>query len=154
MELSTYFPWTMTLSTQTLPMQIQTTNTFQTPTQPLQYHRVSSPTPPTSSPNAKPHLLQLLKGKHGFSSLEYKKQILCETCMVIIPTYQYEVHIEGQQHHKKLQQKRRPNRRITKVCDLCGWRTRERDYATSYEMHLTCTKHLRMLNWLKALEKG
>ena len=115
---------------------------------------IPSPTPPTFGPNAKPHLIQLLKDKNGYSSLQYKNQILCETCMKIIPTYQHQLHINGQQHQKKLQQKLRPNPEITKVCDVCGWQTRARDYCASYEKHLTCRKHVRMVNWLKALSKA
>ena len=108
---------------------------------------IPSPTPPTLSSNAKPHLLKLLKGPKGFSSLDYTKQILCETCMVIIPTHQWELHVQGKQHHRKLRQQQHRSRdlRITKVCELCGWQPNEKDYNASYEKHFTLRKHLRML---------
>ena len=103
---------------------------------------IPTPVPATFSSNAKPHLLQLLKGNHGYSSLDYTKQIVCETYMVIIPTYQWELHVQGKQHHRKLQQQQhpRPNQGITKVCDLCGWRTKVKNYLCSYEKHFRCKK--------------
>ena len=122
---------------------------------PIPLSLIPPPTPPTFSYDAKPHLLDLLEGPKGFSSLQYKKQVLCEVCMVVIPTFQWEPHILGKRHRKKLRRQNHPppNLKITKECQVCGWKTNEKDFKDTYIKHFTFKKHVRMLSWLKAFEK-
>jgi len=112
----------------------------------------ATPSETTGCPGPKQYLLKLLKGRNGYSTMDYSKQTFCKVCRCVLPLYQYNSHIRGVRHRSKLWKmiKGTDMVGITKAC-YCGWTTNSvKKIAKEYSKHFGYRRHQRADLWLKA----